>query len=163
MRHSTVQRGEEGLPALAIHKLIYEAFGWKMPDFLHLPLILKPEGKGKLSKRDADRSGFPIYPVRWGDSLGYKELGFLSIGLINYLALLGWSPGVEKEVFSLKQLVDKFSLARIQKGGAKFDYTKAKWINKKHLSLMTFDEYNLIYQEKVIQIKKNYPEHYKEI
>ena len=163
MKISTVIRGEEWLPSLAIHKLIYEAFGWKMPDFLHLPLILKPEGKGKLSKRDADRSGFPIYPVRWGDSLGYKELGFLSIGLINYLALLGWSPGVEKEVFSLKELVEKFSFAGIQRGGAKFDYTKAKWLNQKHLSIMTFDEYNLIYPEKAIQIKKNYPEHYKEI
>lgn len=163
MKISTVIRGEEWLPSLAIHKIIYEAFDWKTPKFLHLPLILKPEGKGKLSKRDAERGGFPVFPLKWSENLGYRELGFLNIALVNYLALLGWNPGTEKEVFSLKELIRKFSLTRVQKGGAKFDYTKAKWLNQKHLSLMTFDEFDLIYPEKVNQLKTNFPKHHKEI
>ena len=163
MKISTVIRGEEWLPSLAIHKLIYDAFNWKTPDFLHLPLILKPEGKGKLSKRDADKGDFPVFPLRWGENLGYKELGFLNVGLVNYLALLGWNPGIEKEVFSLKELIEKFSFVGIQKGGAKFDYTKAKWINQKHLSVMTYGGFDLTYPNKAIKLKKHYPEHHNEI
>jgi len=132
---TTVVRGEEWLPSLPIHKLIYDAFGWKMPDFMHLPLILKPSGKGKLSKRDGDKEGFPVYPLKWDEKTqGFKELGFLPSSLVNYLALLGWNDGTENEVFTLSELEKKFSISGIQKGGARFDYEKAKWLNHKYLS-----------------------------
>jgi len=134
MEISCVIRGEEWLPSLPIHKLIYNAFGWKTPQFMHLPLILKPKGKGKLSKRDGDKGGFPVFPLSWGaSSVGFMESGFLPEGFINYLALLGWNNGTEKEIFSLDELKQSFSISGIQKGSARFDFEKAKWINHQHL------------------------------
>ena len=137
MKITTVIRGEEWLPSLPIHQLLYDAFDWTAPQFMHLPLILKPSGKGKLSKRDGDKEGFPVFPLNWGETAkGFKESGFLTEGFINYIALLGWNSGTEQEVFSLKELETDFSVQGIQKGGARFDYEKAKWINHKHLSAM---------------------------
>ena len=134
MRISCVIRGEEWLPSLPIHQLIYNAFGWIVPQFMHLPLILKPTGKGKLSKRDGDREGFPVFPLSWGESsVSFKENGFLPEGFINYLALLGWNNGTKQEVFSLEDLKRSFKVSGIQKGGARFDFEKAKWINHQHI------------------------------
>ena len=137
MEISHVIRGEEWLPSLALHWLLYEAFGWKKPKFIHLPLILKPTGKGKLSKRDGDRFGFPIFPVKWknqGDTiLGYKENGFLPGATLNFLALLGWNPGTEKEIFTLKQLENEFSLKKLNNSGARFDPKKNVWFNQQHI------------------------------
>jgi glutamyl-tRNA synthetase len=141
MEISCVIRGEEWLPSLPIHKLIYDAFEWDTPMFMHLPLILKPSGKGKLSKRDGDKEGFPVFPISWGkSSLGFKESGFLTEGLINYLALLGWNSGTEQEVFSFEELKQNFSVDGIQKGGARFDFEKAKWINHKHIVRLSAEE-----------------------
>ena len=141
MQISTVIRGEEWLPSLPIHQLLYDAFGWNAPQFMHLPLILKPSGKGKLSKRDGDKEGFPVFPLNWGDAaVGFKESGFLPIGFINYLALLGWNSGTDQEIFSLKELEGLFSVGGIQKGGARFDYEKARWINHQHLGAMQVEE-----------------------
>ena len=134
MKISTVIRGEEWLPSLAFHKILYESFGWKSPDFMHLPLILKPSGKGKLSKRDSEKMGIPIFPLSWEkENIGFKEIGFIPSALINYLALLGWNDNTEKEIYSLKELENTFDFKKIQKSGAKFDYDKAKWINHNHL------------------------------
>ena len=134
MEISCVIRGEEWLPSLPVHKLIYNAFEWKTPQFMHLPLILKPKGKGKLSKRDGDKEGFPVFPLSWGaSSVGFMESGFLPGGFINYLALLGWNNGTEKEIFSLDELKQCFRISGIQKGSARFDFEKAKWINHQHL------------------------------
>ena len=130
-----VIRGEEWLPSLALHQLIYDAFGWIAPIFMHLPLILKPQGKGKLSKRDGEKMGFPVYPLEWQGSKGFKERGFLPEALVNYLALLGWNPGTEKEIFSFQELQQIFDTDKIQKGGAKFDFDKAKWVNHKFIEL----------------------------
>ena len=135
MEITHVIRGEEWLPSLALHQLIYDAFGWKTPEFMHLPLILKPEGKGKLSKRDGDKMGFPVFPLTWERSKGFKERGFLPEALLNYLALLGWNPGSEKEIFEIEELKKIFDTDNLQKGGAKFDFEKAKWINHKFLGL----------------------------
>ncbi len=135
MKITHVIRGEEWLPSLALHQLIYDAFGWKTPKFMHLPLILKPEGKGKLSKRDGDKMGFPVFPLKWEGSKGFKERGFLPEALINYLALLGWNPGTEEEIFDIETLEKIFETDKLQKGGAKFDFEKAKWINHKFLGL----------------------------
>ena len=141
MEISCVIRGEEWLPSLPLHKLIYDAFEWDTPMFMHLPLILKPSGKGKLSKRDGDKEGFPVFPISWGkSSLGFRESGFLTEGLINYLALLGWNSGTEQEVFSFEELKQNFSVAGIQKGGARFDFEKAKWINHKHIIRLSAEE-----------------------
>ena len=133
MKISHVIRGEEWLPSLPLHKLIYDAFNWSTPKFLHLPLILKPKGKGKLSKRDGDDLGFPVFPLKWEKNKGFKERGFLPEALLNYMSLLGWSPGTEKEIFMLKELIYYFDIKRIQKGGARFDFEKARWINHKFL------------------------------
>ena len=133
MKISHVIRGEEWLPSLPLHKLIYDAFNWTMPQFLHLPLILKPKGEGKLSKRDGDQLGFPVYPLKWENNIGFKERGFLPEALINYLSLLGWNPGTEKEIFELEELIQSFDVVKIQKGGARFDFDKARWINRKFL------------------------------
>ena len=131
MEISHVIRGEEWLPSLALHVLLYEAFGWQPPVFAHLPLILKPTGKGKLSKRDGVLGGFPVFPLQWeqaGTVLeGYREQGYLPEAVVNLLALLGWNSGTEQEVFDLTELVDNFSLDRVQKAGAKFDPNKALW------------------------------------
>ena len=137
METSHVIRGEEWLPSLPLHHLLYKAFGWNAPEFAHLPLILKPIGNGKLSKRDGDKMGFPVFPLEWkteeGISSGYRENGFFPEAVINFLALLGWNDGTEQEIFSLEELVEKFDLNRIHKAGAKFDPEKNKWFNHQYL------------------------------
>ena len=131
---SHVIRGEEWLPSMALHVLLYNAFGWKAPVFAHVPLILKPSGKGKLSKRDGDKFGFPVFPLRWDkDTPGFKEAGYLPEALVNYLALLGWNPGGEEELFSLEDLVGLFSLEGITKAGGRFDPERCGWFNQQHL------------------------------
>ena len=137
METSHVIRGEEWLPSLPLHHLLYKAFGWNAPEFAHLPLILKPVGNGKLSKRDGDKLGFPVFPLEWktaeGISSGYREKGFFPEAVINFLALLGWNDGTEQEIFTLEELVEKFDLNRIHKAGAKFDPDKNKWFNHQYL------------------------------
>ncbi len=133
MKISHVIRGEEWLPSLALHCLLYRAFNWDPPVFAHLPLILKPEGKGKLSKRDSDKMGFPIFPLSWGDSKGYKEAGYYPEAVVNFLVMLGWNPGTEQEIFSLQELAEQFSIERVHKGGARFDPEKTKWYNHHYL------------------------------
>ena len=133
MKITHVIRGEEWLPSLPLHQLIYDAFGWKAPEFMHLPLILKPQGKGKLSKRDGEKMGFPVFPLMWEGYKGFKERGFLPEALMNYLALLGWNPGTEEEIMNMEKLRKVFDPEKIQKGGAKFDFEKARWINHKFL------------------------------
>ncbi len=132
-----VIRGEEWLSSLPLHLTMYRAFGWNAPEFAHLPLILKPIGNGKLSKRDGDKMGFPVFPLEWkteeGTSSGYRENGFFPEAVINFLALLGWNDGNEQEIFSLEELVQKFDLNRIHKAGAKFDPEKNKWFNHQYL------------------------------
>jgi len=139
MEISHVIRGEEWLPSLPLHIALYEAFGWNTPEFAHLPLILKPVGKGKLSKRDGDKLGFPVFPLEYkneatGDvSCGYREDGYFSETVVNFLALLGWNPGTEQEIFSLDQLINSFDLARVNKSGARFDPDKTKWFNQQYM------------------------------
>ena len=138
MQISHVIRGEEWLPSLALHNLLYEAFGWKAPNFAHLPLIMKPQGKGKLSKRDGEKMGFPVFPLEWRSadgslSSGYRESGYLPGAVVNMLAMLGWNPGTENEIFDLGELVEAFELERVNKGGAKFDPDKAKWFQHHYL------------------------------
>ena len=133
MEISHVIRGEEWLPSLALHVLLYEAFGWQAPKFAHLPLIMKPEGKGKLSKRDGEKGGFPIFPLSWGESLGYKEAGYFPEAVVNFLALLGWNPGTEQEFFKLDELIENFDLKKVHKSGARFDPEKTKWYNHHYL------------------------------
>ena len=137
MKITTVIRGEEWLPSLPFHKILYQSFKWNYPDFMHLPLILKPFGKGKLSKRDSEKLGIPVFPLSWKkENIGYKESGFLPNALINYLALLGWNDNTEKEIYSLKELEKTFDFKKIQKSGAKFNYEKAKWINHNHIKTL---------------------------
>ena len=141
MEVTHVIRGEEWLPSSPLHVLLYEAFGWQdtMPQFVHLPLLLKPDGKGKLSKRDGDRLGFPVFPLEWHDpksgeiSSGYRESGYLPEAVINFLALLGWNPGDDTEIMSMDELVSKFSFDRCARAGAKFDFEKGKWFNRHYL------------------------------
>ena len=133
MEISHVIRGEEWLPSLALHKQLYDALGWTAPHFAHLPLIMKPVGKGKLSKRDGEKMGFPVFPLSWNESEGYKEAGYFPEAVINFLALLGWNPGTEQELFSLEELVKAFSLERVNKSGARFDPEKTKWYNQHYL------------------------------
>ena len=133
MEISHVIRGEEWLPSMALHKQLYDAFGWDAPEFAHLPLIMKPVGKGKLSKRDGEKMGFPVFPLSWNESVGYKESGYFPEAVINFLALLGWNPGTEQELFSLDELVKTFSLDRVNKSGARFDPEKTKWYNQHYL------------------------------
>ena len=141
MEITHVIRGEEWLPSSPLHVLLYEAFGWQdtMPRFAHLPLLLKPEGKGKLSKRDGDRLGFPVFPLEWHDpksgeiSSGYRESGYFPEAVVNFLALLGWNPGTEQEVFTLEELVSLFNLEKCSKAGAKFDYKKCQWFNHAYI------------------------------
>ena len=137
METSHVIRGEEWLPSMPLHVLLYRAFGWEAPEFAHLPLILKPIGNGKLSKRDGDKMGFPVFPIEWkseeGISSGYRENGFFPEAVINFLALLGWNDGTEQEIFSLEELGEKFDLNRVHKAGAKFDPEKNKWFNHQYL------------------------------
>lgn len=145
MKITHVIRGEEWLPSLAFHYLLYRAFDWNTPEFIHLPLILKPSGKGKLSKRDGDTHGFPVFPLAWENTEGFKEIGFLPEGLINYLALLSWRNDAEKELYSFKELKESFSLHGLQKGGARFDFDKAKWINQQHIKTFTPNEILKLY------------------
>jgi glutamyl-tRNA synthetase len=145
MRISHVIRGEEWLPSLALHNLLYEAFGWKAPYFAHLPLIMKPQGKGKLSKRDGEKMGFPVFPLEWRSadgnrSSGYRESGYLPGAVVNMLAMLGWNPGTENEIFDLSELVEAFDLKRVNKGGAKFDPDKAKWFQHHYLQNQSDEE-----------------------
>lgn len=137
METSHVIRGEEWLPSMPLHVLLYRAFGWEAPEFAHLPLILKPVGNGKLSKRDGDKMGFPVFPLEWkteeGVSSGYRENGYFPEAVINFLALLGWNDGTEQELFSLAELTEKFDLSRVHKSGAKFDPEKNKWFNHQYL------------------------------
>jgi len=136
MEITHVIRGEEWLPSLALHFLLYEAFGWKKPSFAHLPLILNPNGKGKLSKRSGEKNGFPVFPIKWGGEAkleGFKEHGFLPGGLVNYLATLGWSPKEGSEVLSLEELTEMFQLKSVVSAGANFDLEKLKWYNHKHI------------------------------
>ena len=133
MEISHVIRGEEWLPSLALHQQLYDAFGWDAPEFAHLPLILKPTGKGKLSKRDGEKGGFPIFPLQWDDSQGYREAGYFPEAVVNFLAFLGWNPGTEQELFSLEELVSAFSIDRVNKSGARFDPEKTVWYNHQYL------------------------------
>lgn len=138
MEISHVIRGEEWLPSLALHQLLYDAFGWQAPEFAHLPLILKPTGKGKLSKRDGDKLGFPVFPLEYTApdgtvSKGYKEDGYFPEAVVNFLAFLGWNPGTEQELFSLENLISEFDLARVNKAGARFDPDKTKWFNHQYM------------------------------
>ena len=141
MEITHVIRGEEWLPSAPLHVLLYQAFGWEdtMPQFAHLPLLLKPDGKGKLSKRDGDRLGFPVFPLEWHDpktgevSNGFREQGYFPEAVINFLALLGWNPGTEQELFTLEELVQAFDISKCSKAGAKFDYQKGIWFNHEYI------------------------------
>jgi glutamyl-tRNA synthetase len=150
-------RGEEWLPSAPVHVLLWEYLGWKseMPEWAHLPLILKPDGKGKLSKRDGDRLGFPVFAMDWKDpksgeeTKGFKERGFLPEAFVNMLALLGWNDGSGEEIFDLHSLADRFSVDRIHKGGAKFDFEKAKWFNQEWIK-RTADENLMLPVSKIL-------------
>lgn len=148
MEISHVIRGEEWLPSAPLHVLLYRAFGWMdtMPEFAHLPLLLKPEGNGKLSKRDGDRLGFPVFPLEWHDpktgeiSKGYREEGYLPEALLNFLALLGWNPGDDREILSMDELVQLFNLSHCNRSGAKYDYKKCIWFNHHYIQMVSGDE-----------------------
>lgn len=170
MEITHVIRGEEWLPSAPLHVLLYKAFGWEatMPQFAHLPLLLKPEGNGKLSKRDGDRLGFPVFPLEWKDpktgeiSSGYRESGYLPEAVINFLALLGWNPGNDQEIMSMDELVQLFSLEKCSKSGAKFDYEKGKWFNHQYIQLRPNAEIANIYypllEEKGVDVTLDYVE-----
>lgn len=147
MKISHVIRGEEWLPSYPLHSMIYRAFGWEAPLFAHLPLLLKPDGKGKLSKRDGDKMGFPVFPLYWPNgetARGYREDGYYPDAFINMLALLGWNPGTEQEIFSMDELINEFSIERVGKSGSRFDPEKAKWFNHQYLQKKNI---NLIVKE----------------
>jgi glutamyl-tRNA synthetase len=162
MKISHVIRGEEWLPSLPLHILLYEAFGWSdaMPEFAHLPLLLKPGGQGKLSKRDGDKLGFPVFPLDWKDpstgeiSSGYRESGYLPEAFINLLALLGWNPGTDKEIFTMEELIRNFSLERVHHSGARFDPEKARWFN--HQYLIAEDDSRLAEDLRKIVLEKGF-------
>ena len=168
MKISHVIRGEEWLPSMPLHVLLYNAFGWDAPKFAHLPLILKPIGKGKLSKRDGDKLGFPVFPLAYtneetgGVSLGYKESGYFSDAFINMLSLLGWNPGTEQELFSIEELITTFDLSRVSKSGAKFSLDKTNWFNQQYLQKKTDAElallFSVILKNKKINSSKSYVE-----
>ena len=153
MEITHVIRGEEWLPSSPLHVLLYRAFGWEdsMPRFAHLPLLLKPEGKGKLSKRDGDRLGFPLFPLEWHDaksgevSTGFRESGYFPEAVVNFLALLGWNPGTEQEMFTLDELVEAFDISRCSKAGAKFDYQKGIWFNHEYILKKSDEEIALLF------------------
>ncbi|WP_165023246.1 glutamate--tRNA ligase [Dysgonomonas sp. ZJ279] len=170
MEITHVIRGEEWLPSAPLHVLLYRAFGWEetMPQFAHLPLLLKPEGNGKLSKRDGDRLGFPVFPLEWKDpktgeiSSGYRESGYLPEAVVNFLALLGWNPGNDLEIMSLDELIELFSLERCSKSGAKFDYEKGKWFNHQYIQKKSDAEIAKLYlpylKEKEVDFPLDYIE-----
>lgn len=151
MEITHVIRGEEWLPSAPLHVLLYRYLGWEMPQFAHLPLILKPDGNGKLSKRDGDRLGFPVFPLQWNpaegeSSSGYREQGYFPGAFINMLAFLGWNPGTNEELFSMKELIERFSLARVNKAGARFDPDKTRWFNQQYLRSFSDQELGLFLQ-----------------
>lgn len=152
MEITHVIRGEEWLPSLALHFQLYDAFGWEAPEFAHLPLILKPTGKGKLSKRDGDKLGFPVFPLEWKDpksgevSRGYKEDGYFPEAMVNFLAFLGWNPGTEQELFSLEELTKAFELERVNKSGARFDPEKIKWFNHHYMQEQSSEKLAAFYK-----------------
>lgn len=166
MEITHVIRGEEWLPSLALHYMLYRAFGWTAPEFAHLPLILKPQGKGKLSKRDGEKMGFPVFPLEWKDpatgdvSTGYKEEGYYPEAVVNMLAFLGWNPGTEQEFFSLEELTSAFELERVHKGGAKFDPEKTKWFQQHYMQeadeSQVTKEFQKILKEKEIVVEESY-------
>lgn len=150
MEISHVIRGEEWLPSLPLHFMLYRSFGWNRPQFAHLPLLLKPDGKGKLSKRDGDKMGFPVFPLYWpyGETAkGYREEGYYPEAFVNMLALLGWNPGTEKEIFSMDELIDSFSIERVHKAGSRFDPEKAKWFNHHYLQLKSNKQLAIEFRE----------------
>ncbi|MCU0407806.1 MAG: glutamate--tRNA ligase [Bacteroidales bacterium] len=150
MEITHVIRGEEWLPSLPLHILLYRSFGWKAPQFAHLPLLLKPDGKGKLSKRDGDRMGFPVFPLYWpyGETArGYREEGYIPEAFINMLALLGWNPGTEQELFTREELIQAFSLERVGKSGSRFDPEKAKWFNHQYIQKMSNKDIAMEFRE----------------
>lgn len=159
MKVTHVIRGEEWLPSMPLHVLLYRYLGWEkeMPQFAHLPLILKPNGQGKLSKRDGDKLGFPVFPLFWKDpdsgetSSGYRESGYFSEAFINMLAFLGWNPGTEQEIFSLDALVNEFSLERVGKSGARFDPEKTKWFNHQWLIARNNDELTALFEQLLLE------------
>ena len=169
MEITHVIRGEEWLPSLALHQQLYDAFGWPAPKFAHLSLILKPTGKGKLSKRDGDAGGFPVFPLAWNDPnpnvgafMGYREEGYLPAAVINMLAFLGWNPGTEQEIFSLKELIEAFSLEHVHKAGAKFDPKKTHWFQNQYLQQednnVLASQFSELLQSKGIQPSANISE-----
>jgi len=159
MEISHVIRGEEWLPSAPLHVLLYRYLGWAdvMPEFAHLPLLLKPDGNGKLSKRDGDRLGFPVFPLNWKDPKtgevfsGYREAGYFPEAVVNFLALLGWNSGTEQEIFSMQELIDLFSFDRVSKSGAKFDYEKGKWFNHKYLQNKPLEEIADLFQHILVE------------
>jgi len=171
MEITHVIRGEEWLPSAPLHVLLYRAFGWEdtMPGFAHLPLLLKPEGNGKLSKRDGDRLGFPVFPLEWRDpvsgeiSSGYRESGYLPEAVVNFLALLGWNPGNDEEIMSMDDLIRLFSLEKCSKSGAKFDYEKAKWFNHQYIQKKANDEIATLFMPILHEHGINATEDYVEI
>lgn len=165
MEISHVIRGEEWLPSLALHQQLYDAFGWQAPQFAHLPLIMKPVGKGKLSKRDGEKMGFPVFPLTWKDSVGYREEGYFPEAVVNFLALLGWNPGTEQEIFSLEELVQAFSLQRVNKSGARFDPDKNKWYNQHYLHEVSNTSLANAFQDQLLSkqdLKTSFPIDYVE-
>ncbi|MEI6554430.1 MAG: glutamate--tRNA ligase [Paludibacter sp.] len=169
MEISHVIRGEEWLPSAPLHVLLYRYLGWAevMPQFAHLPLLLKPDGNGKLSKRDGDRLGFPVFPLNWTDpktgetSSGYREAGYFPEAVVNFLSLLGWNPGTEQEIFTMTELIELFSLDRVSKSGAKFDYEKGKWFNHKYLQSKSIEEIAGLFQK--ILIEKDIKEDFEKV
>ena len=166
MQITHVIRGEEWLPSLALHYMLYRAFGWNAPEFAHLPLILKPQGKGKLSKRDGEKMGFPVFPLEWKDpstgdiASGYREDGYFPEAVVNMLAFLGWNPGTEQEFFNLEELTKAFELERVHKGGAKFDPEKTKWFQQHYLqqadNSYLADQFEKVLQKKEVNASKEY-------
>ncbi|WP_396597686.1 glutamate--tRNA ligase [Dokdonia sp. R86516] len=169
MEITHVIRGEEWLPSLALHVLLYRAFGWDAPVFAHLPLIHKPVGKGKLSKRDGDKLGFPVFPLQWEDpksneiSSGYREDGYFAEAMVNMLAFLGWNPGTEQEIFSLEELVAAFDLKRVNKAGAKFDPEKTKWFQQQYMQespvALIADQFMSFLKDKNVTTTEEYTTH----
>ncbi|WP_417195768.1 glutamate--tRNA ligase [Bizionia sp.] len=167
MEITHVIRGEEWLPSLALHYQLYDAFGWEKPEFAHLPLILKPTGKGKLSKRDGDKLGFPVFPLAYKDhqtgdiSRGYREDGYFPEAVVNFLAFLGWNPGTEQEIFSMDELIAAFDLNRVNKAGARFDPDKTKWFNHHYMQEQYNDDLAVTFkqiQPELAEIDVNYVE-----
>ena len=169
MKITHVIRGEEWLPSLPLHVLLYESLGWVRPRFAHLPLILKPVGQGKLSKRDGDKMGFPVFPLQWTDpasgevSRGYREDGYFPDAFVNMLAFLGWNPGTEQEIFSMDELIEAFDLERVGKSGSKFDPDKTKWFNHQYMLRKSDDEiadlFSAFLSQKNIKAEKSYIKH----